>query len=168
MGGVVVRKQNDKNIAICRKIFDLTDELRDAWLQHQSSRSAREIMGLTVNQGRLFRAVWRMTESVPQGVMLRDLAEKLGLSSSAVSVMVESLVQRGHLERSVDAEDRRKVMIRLAEKGRRHLCATDDFLNEKIEKFICECDPVKLSCFEEVLDNFNKYLSETKKGVCEK
>lgn len=159
---------SDKSVTMCRKICDLSDELRDVWLQQQSRSRLREIAGLTVNQGRLFRAVWRMTENMPQGIMLRDLADKLGLSSSAVSVMVESMVQRGYLERIADSEDRRKVMIRLAEKGNRHLEDTESFFGDKIGKFICEYDQEKLCCFEEVLDDLNQYLLQTEKGGSEK
>ena len=159
---------SDKSVAMCRKICDLSDELRDVWLQRQSRSRLREIAGLTVNQGRLFRAVWRMTENMPQGIMLRDLADKLGLSSSAVSVMVESMVQRGYLERIADSEDRRKVMIRLADKGNRHIGDTERFCGDQIGKFIREYDPEKLCCFEEVLDDLSQYLLQTEKGGSEK
>ena len=156
-----------KSITICRKLCDLTDELRDMWLQRQSRSRLREITGLTVNQGRLFRVVWRMTENFPQGVMLRDLAERLGLSSSAVSVMVESLVQKGCLERITDQDDRRKVMIRLAEKGVIHRGDTEKAFGSIISGFIAECDLDKWNCFEEVLDGLNQYLSQ-KQGECER
>lgn len=161
-------ENGDKSIVLSRKICDITDELRDFWLQKQSCSCARDITGLTVNQGRLFRAVWRMTESVPQGIMLRDLADKLGLSCSTVSVMVESMVQRGYLERSVDGDDRRKVMIRLSEKGNRYLADTENFFGDKIGQFIQEYDPKKIRCFEKVIDDLSQYLSEIKQGGCKK
>jgi len=94
--------------------------------------------------------------------MLRDLAQQLGLSSSAVSVMVENLVQRGYLDRENASDDRRKVWIRISRKGQDYQKATAEFFRLKLEKFFQECEPEKLDCFEEILNKFNLYLINAK------
>ena len=149
-------------IHICRLICDVTDELRDLWLQQQSQSKIREFMNLTVSQSRVLRAVWRMTVNRQEGVMLRDLAEKLGLSCSAVSVTVENLVQRGYLERVTSQDDRRKVCIRISEKGVAHRDKTEHFFGSNVNDFILGCDEEKVRCFEEILSEFNKFLTDKK------
>lgn len=155
-------ENSNNGMEICSRICDLTDELRDWWLQCQSRSQIKELMTLTVSQSRLLRAVWRLTRNSRQGIMLRDLAQQLGLSSSAVSVMVENLVQRGYLDRENASDDRRKVWIRISRKGQDYQKATAEFFRLKLEEFFQECDPEKLDCFEEILNKFNLYLINAK------
>ena len=153
----------DRGMALCSGICALTDELRDLWLQKLSKGKAREIMDLTVSQQRMLRAIWRMTRlSSPEGVSLRELAEKLGLSSSAVSVMVECMVKRKYIERVTSPEDRRKVLIRISAEGNRHRVITEGFFGDLANEFIAQCIPGHLEIFEKVLDDFTHFLINKK------
>ena len=153
----------EKSIALCIKVCDLTDELRDLWLQRLSKIRVREFMALTVSQQRLLRAVWRMTRtSSPAGVSLRDLAEKLGLSSSAVSVMVESLVKRGYLERVTAVDDRRKVTIRISPDGNKRRAVTDRFFGDMVWEFVSGRSSEELAYLEKFLDAFVNFLIHKK------
>lgn len=51
---------------------------------------------------------------VPLGELIRDLR----ISKQAAGQLVDTLVMRGYLERAVDADDRRKLTVRLTERGR--------------------------------------------------
>ena len=51
-------------------------------------------------------------------VSLNQLAEKLSLEKSTVSRKVNDLVEKGFVERKTDPEDRRYILISLAEEGR--------------------------------------------------
>lgn len=51
------------------------------------------------------------------GIGLRDLAERFGISRSAVSQQVDKLVVRGMLERSDNPDDRRHLYLKLTEDG---------------------------------------------------
>jgi DNA-binding MarR family transcriptional regulator len=51
---------------------------------------------------------------VPLGQLVRELR----ISKQSAGQLVDTLVARGYLERSVDAEDRRKLNITLTERGR--------------------------------------------------
>ncbi|MBE6356447.1 MAG: MarR family transcriptional regulator [Lentisphaerae bacterium] len=149
-----------KGVNICRNICSLTDELRDLWLRKQSVGDVNSFMNLTVSQHRMLRAVWRLTSSRPEGIMLRDLAEKLGLSSSAVSVMVENMVQRGYLIRTVAQSDRRKVLIRLTDVGISECDGGNNFFGDISREFIDNYDPEKFDVFEEVVSDFIKFLAD--------
>jgi len=52
------------------------------------------------------------------GVPLGVLVKELGVSKQAAGQLVDTLVLRGYLERTMDAEDRRKLTVTLTERGR--------------------------------------------------
>ena len=52
------------------------------------------------------------------GAPLSDIIKQLGISKQAAGQLVDTLVARGYLDRSVDPEDRRRLTITLTERGR--------------------------------------------------
>jgi DNA-binding MarR family transcriptional regulator len=46
------------------------------------------------------------------------LSRELGISKQAVSQLIDTMVMRGYLERSADADDRRRMLLRLTPRGR--------------------------------------------------
>lgn len=52
------------------------------------------------------------------GIPLGQLIKELRISKQAAGQLVDMLVTRGYLERTVDPEDRRKLTIALTERGR--------------------------------------------------
>ena len=151
-------------VNICRMLNGVAEHLREVWLNAQSCGNQREIMKLTVSQHRLLRVVWLMTPHSPRGIMLRELAEKLNLSNSAVSVMVDNLVKRGILQRSVQPDDRRKVMIGLSSAQMELVNNAESGLGSLINGFRDRYPAEKFRCFEEVLSDLDNFL--TNKGVC--
>ncbi len=55
---------------------------------------------------------------VNQDVQARDLIPQLGVSKQAASQLIDTLVMRGYLERELDADDRRRMTLRVTERGR--------------------------------------------------
>ena len=53
-----------------------------------------------------------------EGVPLGQLVKELGVSKQAAGQLVDALVLRGYIDRTVDAEDRRKLTVTLTERGR--------------------------------------------------
>jgi DNA-binding MarR family transcriptional regulator len=51
------------------------------------------------------------------GVPLGQLVKELGISKQAAGQLVDTLVLRGYLERTVDNDDRRKLTVTLTERG---------------------------------------------------
>jgi DNA-binding MarR family transcriptional regulator len=58
-----------------------------------------------------------MAEVPPAGIRPSQLAERLGVTRSAVSQLIGSLEQSGLLERTVDATDRRADLVRQTAKA---------------------------------------------------
>jgi DNA-binding MarR family transcriptional regulator len=53
----------------------------------------------------------------PEGTALSDVIVDIGFSKQRASQLVDTLVIRGYLERSVDPEDRRRMLLTLTDRG---------------------------------------------------
>lgn len=67
---------------------------------------------------------------------LKQLAHSMVVSPSSMSVMVNSMVEQGLVTRVHDPEDRRRVVLRLSEKGREELLKAEDRLVEKYREYL--------------------------------
>ncbi|HWA30163.1 MAG TPA: MarR family transcriptional regulator [Rhizomicrobium sp.] len=52
------------------------------------------------------------------GAPLADIIRMLRTSKQSAGQLVDALVERGYLERAIDEEDRRRVTVRLSQRGR--------------------------------------------------
>ncbi|HEY4142133.1 MAG TPA: MarR family transcriptional regulator [Pseudolabrys sp.] len=52
------------------------------------------------------------------GVPLSQLVKELGISKQAAGQLVDTLVLRGYIERTVDNDDRRRLTVTLTERGK--------------------------------------------------
>jgi DNA-binding MarR family transcriptional regulator len=68
---------------------------------------------LTETQGNTVIAVRQLCDESPEGVTLKKLAETMGVTPAAASVMVDLLVKKKMLKRTKSKSDRRAVLIRL-------------------------------------------------------
>jgi len=72
-----------------------------------------------------------------------DLGRKMGVSKQAVSQLLDSLVLRGYVERSVDTIDRRRTKLRLTRRGARvaSVCreAVDQIEQRLVERVGARC-----------------------------
>jgi len=58
------------------------------------------------------------------GAPLSEIIDQLGVSKQAAGQLVDTLVIRGYLERSIDPEDRRRLRVRLTDRGAAAAAAT--------------------------------------------
>jgi len=57
---------------------------------------------------------------------IKDIAEMLGISSSAATQLVDGLVRSGYVTRQEDPKDRRSTQLGLSPKGKKHIAATKE------------------------------------------
>lgn len=93
------------------------DDIRRSVVKESSTETQQKLRGLTLHQYTAVEKIMELTQSTPKGVTLREFAQVMQSSPSSASVMVDSLVNRGLVERSQNPRDRRTVCIRLSEKG---------------------------------------------------
>ncbi|MGH8180434.1 MAG: MarR family winged helix-turn-helix transcriptional regulator [Steroidobacteraceae bacterium] len=65
---------------------------------------------------------------IPLAVLIRDLR----ISKQAAGQLVDALVSRGYLDRSVDGQDRRRLVVTLTERGRA-AAATQAAARERVD-----------------------------------
>ena len=142
----------DDELDLWYLLSDCVDELRDVVILSHSDRQVSEFMALTARQLRLIRAVCRMTRDNAEGISLKALAEELKLSSSAVSLMVETLVQKDELERLHSSRDRRMVLIRLSPRGRVALMGVREKLRRAMKEFLADMSATEQERTVEMLE----------------
>jgi len=119
---------------------------------------------LTRTQANMVIAVRKACETSLEGITLKDLAERTGVSSAAASVMVESLVQKGLLERHRSESDRRVVYIRLSPETSRLFDVGDRSLQQTIVDLGDELGPETLDVWWGILSKVAPTLRESGAG----
>ncbi len=71
-------------------------------------------------------------------IPLGQLIKELGVSKQAAGQLVDTLVLRGYLQRTMDAEDRRKLTVTLTERGRA-AAAVQARARERIDRKLLAC-----------------------------
>jgi DNA-binding MarR family transcriptional regulator len=74
-----------------------------------------------------------------------SLASKLAVTPPSVTTVVDGLVQRGLVERTHAARDRRRVSVTLTESGQRILAEADDVVGARLADILAEADPNALA-----------------------
>ncbi len=86
-----------------------------------------------------------------EGVPLGQLVKELRVSKQAAGQLIDTLVLRGYLTRTTDAEDRRKLTVTLTERGR-GAAAIQAAAREKIDAaLVARVGQEKISCTRETL-----------------
>ncbi len=115
-----------------RLLFRVTDALREQ--ANIVNQDALAVSDITVGQMRVLVAVSTLSSN-GEVLMLKTLADKVKLTSGAVSLIVDSLVKRDLLERCHSETDRRAVNIRLSEKGQDKVNRYITFFHDEAAKF---------------------------------
>ncbi len=79
---------------------------------------------------------------------MKEIAQKIGKNKSTVSVLIQQLIDKGYIEKSIDPQDRRNTQIKLTSLGQsiesKYKLISDeviqvayqDFTEEEIETFL--------------------------------
>lgn len=100
-----------------RKLLEILDELRRDSIRTINSPEMKKMYGLTVRQGSAISQLKLMLEEEPDGVSLKSLAKRMQMTIPATSLLVETMVGKGYMERKPNPTDRRAVCITLTENG---------------------------------------------------
>lgn len=100
-------------------------------LEAMIAAAARELSAESDQIGRLFAAAHRLhasdfrallhilvAETAGTPLTSGELRQKMGVTGSAITYLVERMIDSGHIRRDSDATDRRKVILRYADHGR--------------------------------------------------
>ena len=149
------QQQNKTCSGVRREMFRVVDLMRE-----QNSEEREKIFyKLTFNQLRMIHRVYLYKgENNGQGISLKQLAERLGITSAAASEMVDTLVKKGVLIRSVDPRDRRAIAIDVEEALQQRLLAGEAFFDRIFFDFLETLDEEKREAFVNTLDLFTGFV----------
>lgn len=100
-----------------REILEILDELRRDSIKAINAPSRKKMYGLTVRQGSAISQLKLLQEITPEGISLKEFAKHLQMTIPASSLLVESIVCKGYMQRTPNPNDRRAVRIKLTDKG---------------------------------------------------
>ncbi len=91
---------------------------------------------------------------------LKELAHLLAVSTSNLSVMIESMVQEGLISRAQDENDRRKVVLNLSKKGKDMFKKEKENMVDKLSDWVANLSDDKKDQFIKSCNFINKQLSD--------
>lgn len=125
-------------------------------IKHRIGEHFKE-MHLTGPQGMLIGTLSRHGE-----MKVSELSEKLGLSNSTVSGILDRLENQGFVERTRSKEDRRVVYIKVTEECRKHSQKHFEEINKVIEQMMDKATPEELDIILEGMNTLEKVMDRQK------
>ena len=124
--------------------------------------SKKNITAFNGEQGRILHVLWEN-----DGISNRELSKKSGLAMSSLTTMLERMEEKKLLERRVDENDKRKILIFLTDYSK-SLKSEYDEISDKMTEISFEgiSDEERLAfeaTLEKVLYNFEKAEQEFNK-----
>lgn len=117
------------------------EDLRRGVVRHSSKETQEKLRGLTMQQYAALEKTLLLTKKRPEGVNLKEIAALIQSSPSSSSVMMESLVKRGLIERAQNPGDRRTVLIRLTEKGQKTINEAQSLMTKSLTEMVSKLTP---------------------------
>lgn len=139
-------------------LFEIVDKLSQKGLATSAKKNVALLESLSVRQQKTLFAVITMTKLNPIGVNLKDLAARMNITVPAASVLVESMVQRGFLEREINPHDRRAVCIRISETGQQIFDVIHQEMTVQVNKLIAVLTSEEREAFKSIIEKFYKEL----------
>ena len=87
------------------------------------------------------------------GISNTEIQKELQITKSAISQMLDSLVEKGYVERTLDANDRRRMCVTITPSGREILC-------QMSERTKCVAEDVSEKMGEEKIQQMFDLLNE--------
>ncbi len=99
-----------------------------------------------------------------QSITCSTLSERMNLSPSRSSRIIDSLVKKGYLKRDVDDQDRRLTFLCLTKKGQKIKCDIEKE-NKKFEQLLTsELSQQEIEAIKSSLNLLEKLLTKNIKG----
>lgn len=87
---------------------------------------------------------------------MKELAEKLGVTTGTLTVTVDRLEQKGLIQRQPHEKDRRSFRIILTDRGKKHFAKHHEFHIKLTEEIVSVLTAEELDSFETILEKVTK------------
>lgn len=98
------------------------------------------------------------------GIGNTEIQEELKITKSAVSQMLDSLVEKGYVERTLDASDRRRMCVTITPNGKRILSHMSEYANCIAEEVSAKMSEEKVQQMFDLLNEFIDTYLEVQKS----
>jgi DNA-binding MarR family transcriptional regulator len=136
----------------CRAKIEINNLFRMSSLLHRvidSHFKHEKFDRITIRQVRIIEEVFYSRDA---GIRLKDLANRLCISSSAASQAVDSLVRINMLERVQSSSDRREIFIKVSDLIRKSYEDEKQYLEKLLCELLSDINPGDISIFSEIAE----------------
>jgi DNA-binding MarR family transcriptional regulator len=102
------------------------------------ARSVRAVLNDLDETERITLAQLRALQAIAKignpGTLNTSLARQIGVAAPSMTAMIDGLVERGLVDRSIDPNNRRQVIILLTEAGQSRLAGLEGAITERISE----------------------------------
>lgn len=124
------------------ELVQAVDESLESLLRHVAGRNAPEFLGVDVTMSQA--KVMHVARLQP-GISMSALAAELKVGPSAISGLVDRLVEHGYLERQEDPSDRRQQLVSLTPAGQETVDRIREFSVSHIRPLLCRLSRPELA-----------------------
>ena len=114
-----------------------------------------EFKDITNNDMHIIEAV-----GIDEPQKMSDIARKLSVTVSTLTINMNGLESKGYLERNRSAEDKRVVLVNLTEKGRKAFFHHRDFHKAMIRAMVKDLDDQQKRVLYVCLQHLNEFFSK--------
>jgi DNA-binding MarR family transcriptional regulator len=141
---------------VTKRYLELSYKLRDLGTSLEALRNAAAPhLGLNRTDLRALDLIVRA-----EGLTAGQLAERLGVTTGAITAVLDRLEHSGHALRRADAEDRRRVMVWPTERARREGDTLFVGLRAELFKILSSYSEHELTVLEEFLEQASRTMAE--------
>ena len=141
------------------KIETLLDKFYKTYYKIEEINLNQVIKCLTTSELHIIEAIGE------NEITMNELSDKLGITMGTASVAVNKLTEKQFLERSRSNTDRRKVFVKLTQKGKVALNYHGNFHSTILERITDDIPKEKLDTFVEVFETIMRNLNKVKKDI---
>jgi len=141
------------------KIETLLDKFYKTYYKIEEINLNQVIKCLTTSELHIIEAIGE------NEITMNKLSDKIGITMGTASVAVNKLTEKQFLERSRSNTDRRKVFVKLTQKGKVALNYHGNFHSTILERITDDIPKEKLDTFVEVFETIMENLDKVKKDI---
>lgn len=143
------------NVAYKKINYILVDLINEIWELEEKAIITEEFSDLSNNDMHIIEAI-----GVEDGDNMSSVAKKRNITVGSLTTAVNHLVKKGYVDRSRGEEDRRIVMIRLTEKGRKAYWHHADYHRQMTEAVLEKLDEEELPVLFKMLDALTVFFKD--------
>lgn len=135
--------------------YILVELINEIWELEEKAIITEEFSDLSNNDMHIIEAI-----GTEDGDNMSSVAKKRNITVGSLTTAVNQLVKKGYVERNRGEEDRRIVMIRLTEKGRKAYRHHEEYHQQMTEAVLEKLDEEELPVLFKTLDALTIFFKD--------